>query len=301
MFTLEVDFSGLCLYVVDPDTGHVAVLMPDCRARTHVGNDYHEDRRLAEPHVGYVRMNLADLGVPLTPPVQTSDTPGEPRYEVVHRFDRQVLQFVGSAAAEPVTRSGMEVPDFEKIAPELELLDGLFTEAPPSILLTRMVLDGGELQGRTLAAAPPTWTFSRLFNPNGPEYSNQFASYSTWTRRYDGDTLTLRITDFAGAPEAEFTLGPVPEGGTLHLDVANLCRENPLEWSDLPKRQVIGDDEDFRWLYRLLRPGSGTYGDRLLNASFPIPDRNGLDGETADDDCMGGTLRARIYPTEPEQ
>lgn len=294
-FTLEVDFSGLCLYVVDPDTGQVAVLMPDCRKRTHGASPFHADEDRAKLHVGYVRINLADLGVPLTPPASTSDPAEEPRYELVHRFDRQRLQFVGEAAPEAVTRTGMDIPDFGRFAPGVELIDGLFSDSPPDILLMRSVLNGGTLEARTLADTPPAWTFSRLLNPDGEPYGGTFASFATWKREFQGNTLKLRITDFAGNPEAEFTLGPVPEGGTLHLDVANLCEENPLEWSDLKTRKVLGDDKDFKWLYRLLKPRTGTFKDIVSPADpFPIPARPAVAGETGDDDCMGGTMTARF-------
>jgi hypothetical protein len=300
-FTLEVDFSGLCLYVVDPETQHVGVLMPDCRMRTHHEVMSHKDETPAVPHVGYVRMNLADLGVRLSPPAATRDAPGEPRYELVHRFDQQILQFVGEAEAEPVTRAGMQIPDFQRFAPGLELIPDLFTTEPPAILLMRTILDGGTLTARTLSQSPPTWSFSKLFDPTAAQqYGGQFASFATWTRRFEGDTLTVRITNFAGEAEAEFTLGPVPEGGTLHLDMGNLCAENPLEWSDLETRKVRGNDEDFKWLYRLLRPRTGTYDDLLLKTTFPIPERKGLGGETGDDDCMGGTITASFFPPPPE-
>jgi hypothetical protein len=339
-FTLEVDFSGLCMYVVNPDTGKVTVLMPDCRMRTHTADVFHADGQRAVHHVGYVRINLADLGVPLTltPPAVTSDAAGEPRYELVHRFDRQVLHFVeaaapaplagsgttaaapvvdteattpdpvvhtdvtttdpmvhAAAAATPVVHTGMSIPDFGKFAPGLVPIDGLFTNDPPDILLMRSELDGGTLDGRSLTNDPPTWVFSQFLNPGGEPYGGEFASYLTWRRPCEGNTLTLRITDFAGAPEAEFTLGPVPEGGTLHLDVANLCSNNPLEWSDLKTRKVLGNDEDFKWLYRLLKPAAGgTFADILLNTPLPHPARvPGLAGETGDDDCMGATM---TYP-----
>lgn len=294
-FTLDVDFSGLCMYVADPDTGHVAVLMPDCRMRTHGASPFHEDEHEAKLHVGYVRINLSDLGVPLTPPAATSDPAGEPRYELVHRFDRQRLQFVGEVEPGAVTRTGMEIPDFDRFAPDVELIDGLFSDAPPDILLMRSVLNGGTLEAKTLSKDPPVWNFTNQLNPDGPPYGGQFASFATWTRQFQGNTLTLRITDFAGNPEAEFALGPVPEGGTLHLDVANLCAENPLEWSDMRTRQVLGDDEDFKWLYRLLKPRTGTFAE-LVNhdAPFPIPSRKGLGDETGDDDCIGGTKTARF-------
>lgn len=299
-FKLEVDFSGLCLHVVDPDTGHVAVLMPDCRRRTHGPAPFHADETEAAFHVGYVRINLADLGVPLTPPAATNDKAEEPRYELVHRFDRQLLQFVGEAGAGAVTRTGLEIPDFARFAPEVELIDGLFTEVPPAELLMRCILEGGTLEAKTLSINPPTWTFSTQLNPNAEPYKGQFASFATWTREFYGNTLTLRITDFAGSPEAEFTLGPVPDGGTLRLDVANLCAENPLEWSDMETRTILGDDKDFKWLYRLLKPHAGSFQELVnKNEPFPIPGRPGVAGETRDDDCISGTVTARFSAPQP--
>src|SRR4051812_37492518 len=57
-FTLEVEFSGLCLFVLHPDEPRVAVLMPDARKST--ANPVHVDGTRGIPHVGYTRFDLAN-------------------------------------------------------------------------------------------------------------------------------------------------------------------------------------------------------------------------------------------------
>ena len=77
-FMLEVEISGLCLYVVHPDGQKVTVLMPDCR--NDIVSPRHVDTRKGKPHVGYLRYDLADQ----VPGVQkgVGDTP---LYEVVRQ------------------------------------------------------------------------------------------------------------------------------------------------------------------------------------------------------------------------
>lgn len=285
-FTVEVELSGLCLYVINPDRQKVAVLMPDCRKRTHAEAPFHLDETPAEFHVGYVRIDAASAGLNVTAPGTTTDRADEPRYELLHRFDRQILQFVGTPTAGSPSVD-LKFPEFPLFAPNLDLLPGLFTTTPPESLLMRTVLEGGTFSS---ASTKETWRFDTQFNPSAPQYFGQFASFATWTRRYEGNTLTLRVTDFAGATEAEFVFSPVPPDATLHVKIANLCANNPLEWSDLNMRLVTEADRDFKWLYQLFRPISGTYPQLLLNAFLPIPERKDLSRETGAADCMGATI-----------
>ncbi|MBW3629546.1 MAG: hypothetical protein KY464_09630, partial [Gemmatimonadetes bacterium] len=60
-FELRVKFSGLCLFLVHSDTKRVAVVMPDCRRNGPNPPDQHLDGEPAEPHVGYLRFDLANL------------------------------------------------------------------------------------------------------------------------------------------------------------------------------------------------------------------------------------------------
>jgi hypothetical protein len=281
-FTLRVEFAGLCLYVMHPDGQHVAVLMPDCRKSTNP-NLVHLDGTDAEPHVGYVRLDMERLGLAIATP------PGlEPRYELVHRFDRQVLKFDGAITASPINTGNLHYPSFDYMGFALDLVGNLFTATPPAVLLARMVLDGGDLVGTPIPN--DWWEFPQVGNPSGPTYTSQFASNATWTRAMDGNTLTVRITDFADQEEAAFPMANIPEGSTVSIKVANLCCHNPLEWRDLTSRLVKGPDVDFKWLYKLLTPRGTSYPDLLNGTELPHPRLvAGPGGETGSDDCIAGT------------
>lgn len=281
-FDLEIEFSGLCLYVVHPDGNQVAVLMPDARWRTNA-DPFHADATPAVPHVGYLQANAADMGINLP----SGEDGGGPRYELIHRFDRQAVDFDGAFSTAPLT-NGLKFPVFDQFAPGLELIPGLFDSAPPPQLLMRLVLTGGTFES---SLEEPVWEFSDLLNPGATNgYGGQFASFAVWKRQVPGEQLNLRIMDFAGNVQATLPLAPSTPGGKVRLKMSNLCSENPLEWDDLPIREVTGPDNDFRWLYRLLQPaGGGEFEMISATSHYPIPLPAGTWGEVGADDCMGGT------------
>lgn len=281
-FELQVQFLGLCTYFQHPDGKRVGILMPDCRRQTNpVPN--HDDRTPAEPHAGYLRFDLADLDGAVVP---GGDLDNGPRYEVIHRFNKQLLKF-DDLAAEAMTVS-LEYPEIAKIAPILTPHGDLFTNSPTGVLM-RTVLRGGNLE-----ADPGTelWQIPDRLNPGNPQQGN-YASFATWTRPVATESVVVRITSFAGDDEAVFTLRPRTAGGTVVLKVANLCGHNPLEWNELDLRQVFDDDQDFKWLYRLMEPSDGsTYRQLLGGKEFPVPKRTQGGRETGSDDCIGAVVKA---------
>jgi hypothetical protein len=283
-FDLEIEFSGLCLYVVHPDGNQVAVLMPDGRRRSNP-DPFHADETDAVPHVGYLQANAADMGISLP----GGEEGGAPRYELIHRFDRQAVDFDGAFSTASLT-NGLKFPVFDQFAPDVELRPGLFGTEPPAELLMRMVLTGGTFES---TQEEPIWRFTNLLNSEAEEeYGGQFASFAVWKRSVDAEVLNLRILDFEGNVQATLPLAPSTTGGKVCLKISNLCSDNPLEWVDLPIRKVTGPDNDFRWLYRLLQLPEGGSIETLVSeeAHFPIPLPVDLGGEVGADDCMGGSL-----------
>jgi len=279
-FDLEIEFSGLCLYVVEPGGQQVTVLMPDARERYNP-NPFHADDTDAVPHVGYLRCNAADLGLS----VPGGEDGGAPRYEVVHRFHRQEVNFGNTFSATSMVNQ-LKFPHFDQFAPGLDLLPGLSGSTPPDILLMRLVLTGGTFAS---TEEEPVWEIPSSLNGGGSPYSGQFASFAVWTRQVNASDVTLNITDFDGTPQTSLTLSPA-DGTRVRLKMSNLCAENPLEWDDLPIRQVTGPDNDFRWLYRLLTASTDPDVETLLQNEelLPVPLPADLGGEVGADDCMGG-------------
>lgn len=284
-FTLHVEFAGLCMYVRHEDGTRVAVLMPDARSGSNPKRKHLDEllNEKAEPHVGYVRLNAANLPERLPHPSKPAD---DPLYELIHRLDGEVLVFDDAFEPGPMITS-LVVPEFDQFAPDLELLPDLFDNQPPPALLMRAILNGGTLRS---ALTPERWEIPPHLNPDQPPMMGQFASSVTWTREVKGGSTTLRITDFAGNTQRQFFLAPVEGESELHLKVANLCAHNPLEWDEMPLREVMGDDVDFKWLYRLYRPRDGkTYKEVLGGQALPIPKRipmAALPFDTGSNDCI---------------
>lgn len=290
-FNLEVEFSGLCLYVVDETNAQVGVLMPDARLNT--ANAHHEDGTAGIPHVGYLRFNLNDLN----PVFPVEIDPSRPKYEGVHQFNRETLEFVMGGSVDPIKADNINVPKFEEIAPDLsapgksmiKVRDGLFTESQPAQVLMRTILNGGTITG----TSEEPWVFGNLFRPGQNGYLGKFAPVVIWKRPVE--TLSIRFTPFGGGTPIEFPLEPKEgAGGTVRLKVANFCSTNPLEWEEMGRRTIDEDDHDFKWLYRLLAPVNGTsWREALLGGHrFPIPmipppelRRTGVE------DCIGGQIK----------
>jgi hypothetical protein len=299
-FTLHVEFSGPLLYVADtPETigekqlaASLGVVMPDCRLPETEERPMHLDGEEADPHAGYLRMDLGDVD-PRFPRGEEQN----PVYELVHRFSGQVLRFVeipaeendeedpaeddeqqeeeGADVDERIDITGMSVPEFERVAPELVLKDNLFAE--DAEILMRTVLEGG-----IVTAGPLTeWKFEEKITAGGEQYQARFASFVTWTRDYAGSGLTVEITSLTGETQVSIPL-TIHDGAEVHMKVANLCATNPLEWPELDVPKTPDVDADFKWLYRLF--------DNVPEEipALPVPRLvNAAEGETGDNGCMG--------------
>jgi hypothetical protein len=308
-FVLQVSFTGLCLYLVQEDRKRLAVLQPDCRPDP-ADDEYfvHPDGTRGARHAGYLRWDLANYVAAVAPGEVIPPRPADPRYEVIHRFTKQEVKFDLPAATGTIT-GDLALPRFAEIAnernpadtaqplPLLEPVPHLFStvvDEVPRPLLMRLMLEDGELA----ATGSETWRFPRLFRRGKPgEYVGSFRSMATWTRKVDADELKITIADFDGGNAAVIRLKPVTNGGVIALKIANLCSENPLEWRELNRRLVTEDDEDFKWLYRLLQPTLGReYDDVLLGYALPIPLKPVVGGAAGVEDCLGGVLGLKTIP-----
>lgn len=296
-FELEVEFSGLCMYLVDPENKRVAVLMPDCRKGV---DPVHADGEKGVHHVGYLRFDLANLSGVAGVPEGTVQK--GPRYEVVHRFDFQQLEFPDLPDGPvKVPEKGLGFPEFAEFTQDLELKPGMFSNAPPEVLLMRTILKGGDVD----AGRHKNWRLPPVLRP-GSDYRDHFASKATWVCPVPGDAVTIRIAGFGGADPVEFVLKPVEGEEVVHLKIANLCAVNPLEWQELEleelKAAADGKDEetrdrDFKWLYRLLDSTSAPLPVRLgEKPDLPVPVLEPDQGAGVQG-CMGGVMTMTIPET----
>lgn len=295
-FELQVTFTGLCLYLVHTSGKQIAVLQPDCRKV--LGNSpVHVDGTIGVPHIGYVTFDAAHLDLPI------GALAGG---EFIHRFgNRQVLD-LGLPATTDSVRGKLRLPEFEQIAnekdsagtfiPLLEPEPRLFStnsaadKAPPLSLLMRTVLEGGELT----TDKEERWRFSKLLSRDRPvRYMELFRSTVTWKRSIADSKLAMSVYDFTGDNRVDYPLKPLD--GVISLKVANLCAENPLEWDHLEQRSVTGDDLDFKWLYRLVRPTQArSYEELLLGCPLPVPQRPD-EGTSGVEDCFGASLSVQLF------
>jgi len=290
-FELRIEFSGLCLFVVDNESQQVGILMPDARRTPSMEAMQHIDGSDAVPHAGYLRFDLGDMEGAKVP--RGSNTISGPRYEAVHRFNCEELDLGLGNAESDVDASELTFPDFGEIDNTLKLKPGMFGGSPPKELLMRTKLTGGKF---TTHSGGSNWTFPDIVNRQGNLYQGQFANYATWTGKINAPSVTLTITPFGnGVAPTSLTLRPKEKGGVVLLKVVNLCAENPLEWDALKIRTIEGEeDADFKWLYDLLDNTGSVLpapGDQL---PIPILDRSsGAAGE--EQDCTGGTISAPTH------
>jgi hypothetical protein len=294
-FELRVEFSGLCLYVVHPDGKQVGVLMPDARKTV---KRLHDDGELGEAHVGWVRFDVANLAVAgLEVPAGTLPTrnSGNPPYGLVHKFDRQSLDFGLGDSREPIA-ADLNVPDFDQFATALTRKPNLFGDNPSPDLLMRTVITGGRIEGQPSGSIRE---LSSVLSPASPNasYKRAFAGFTVWTRTVDAAGLTVTIQSFDGKIKTSIPLRPAKINGkdVIAMKVANLCAHNPMEWDEFETREPARHDVDFKWLYRLMQPKSGAYRDILLGSEFPFPRATSTE-PLGLEDCMGGSTGGGFPP-----
>jgi hypothetical protein len=282
------------LYVHDQQRGEVGVVMPDARYRGR--RQRHLDNTDAEPHVGYVRFDLANLassaadGVPIRDPAET------PGYEVVHQFDRAALDFGLPWTLGPITVDDLHLPIFDDFAPILTTKPGLFGDSPPPEALMRAVLQDGTLT--SVGESDVRWELSGELRPDGrPTVYDELGSGVRWTRTVNARAMTLRVASFDGGRVTEIPLRPTQapgDGAAIALKFGNLCKNNPLEWRTYEPVDAVIPDTDFKWLYGLMRLKDTGDRDRFpprppRELPHPRPIRSG--NMNAVYDCIGALIR----------
>lgn len=287
-FMLEVELSGLCQYLVQRDGQQVGVVLPDARqnGRPVKPPDFEASQKYLVHHVGYLRYDLADTGVP----VSTVGRARTPSYEVIHRFDFDDLDF-GLGFDQPMDPINLDLPKLSEFAPTVTILPGLFSADPPPRLLMRTILRGGSLTTRPSGGL---WQFNQSLQRNGKRYLGAFAGFAVWRRLVLDDELVLRVRDWSGVDKDVIRLRPHGRDRIVRLKIANLCAENPLEWPELYRRVFTGEtDDDFKWFYFLWQDRSPASFEQLLARDerpkrLPVPEPIQAHGDV--DNCTGSQL-----------
>lgn len=290
-FTLEVEFSGLCLYVRRKNKSDgITVLLPDARF-AHQNGATHPDGTDAVAHVPYLRINAANLpndGSTLDPSI----TNGAPDYELVHRLDRESIDF-GVAAAGAVKETSFLVPEFGEVAPVLRVKDSVLKDTnPPQEVVARTQLTGGTIQA--VGIATQQWKFTGELRPDRQDVGPKtYGGVVTWSREIEDSGLTLKLSSLDGKTTQTIPLVPRKDASgqlKIQLKIANLCATNPLEWDELPENTVLRDDVDFKWLYTLLevRPADKSKVEDPNAVPCPSPVKSVNEGMLQD--CFSGAI-----------
>lgn len=276
-FNLEVEFSGLCLYLVQEDGKAVGIVMPDGRqnrpqsngqtGRPTMPDDFGKSKEYLVNHVGYLRYDLTDLVPRIGASIPSQG--GTPSSEVVYRFDRDDLAFEFQTS-EPMQVGQIDMPDLAQFAPTASTKPGLFGPKPPTELLMRTILTGGSLTTQPNGGLSE---FNLALNPDGATYVGQFAGSATWKCAVSGNDVVLRVRDWKGRDKNVVHLSPREDNGIVRVKIANLCAENPLEWPELFLRMSDGEpDNDFKWFYSLWADSRGSFGSNLSAPRLlPVP------------------------------
>ncbi|MGH7460093.1 MAG: hypothetical protein ACREMA_03575 [Longimicrobiales bacterium] len=271
-FDLEVEFTGLCLYVTRTRPEKVTVLMPDCR-RSIVDN-VHEDNTTGESHAGYLRLNLANFagyeGL-----LHKGNRLDGPRFEVVYQFDGQQLDVSIDSdknKSEPIDFEPLGVPGLGTILGGFAPIPNLFAPNAPKELLFRTELRGGAIRGKR---GNGNWTVP--ISGTGSQ-GGQFSEVITWKYSDIQESLVLTLSDFDGSNPETISLAPAEGESVVRLKVANLCSVNPLEWAALETHVQTDADEDFKWLYRLFTP----------RTAMPVPQLVADFQTFGAEGCLGG-------------
>jgi hypothetical protein len=277
-FDLEIQFTGLFLYLLHTDGDRAKAVMVNARQsqrrRGRAGNKTHPDTtRSDEPHVGYLRFNLGSLDSRF-PSDEDNDGPD---FEVIHRLDAVDVSFPQIARSQYTMAA--QIPNLDEAYPGLEPDPAIFRNPPSDEVLARIELNGGTWSGHGMRS----WEFKPNRRHKKPPYQGNFAPVISWTRSIDAAQLEVVIQPFDSGASTTLELQPIRD--KVVLRIANLCSVNPLEWNEL-KSHKTAVDADFKWVYHLLKLPDGKRTEEL-----PVPGliaELGLLGE--EDGCHGGLL-----------
>jgi hypothetical protein len=289
-FDLHVHFTGLCLFVEHRNDRKVTVVMPDARMPTNGKTPHHDDGYEATPHVGYIAYDLANVQTTGTSGIVASPPHLPPENEVVRQLNHVDVD-IGSGLDGFIDRTYLQLPRVNDFANLMALHQDVLKPDPRQRVLARVVLNGGNFLPAVKTAR---WRFKGDLNSDGAEKVFELSGDSHWRAEHiQGSGITLRITPVvAGGTTTEIPLVAMNTGGprpTITLKFANLCATNNLEWTRFhPSTMMLAagkEDDDFKWLYKLLEPSNGS-GYPAVPLPHPIP----VDGRSELQDCFGARI-----------
>jgi hypothetical protein len=247
-FDLKITFTGMCLYVPDPDKGRMHVLMPRSGGaghEDHAGHDGHEpgghgDHGGVEAHVVRLFADAAHLA-PGTDE-RTGVVAG------VAKMDDRVLDLTElESAILDLDLSGRQLEDIGRIVGRS--VPRRRVDGPDEKVFCRVTLDGG---AATAHAQGAVWEVDGKEQPL--TYRIEWTLHDVWSEGRD-QALRLRLRAPDGAPAEELPpLYPIPaaEGGrpTIDLHVFHTPEHELPPWPRAPGNQAPSGHH-FLGLYEL--------------------------------------------------
>jgi hypothetical protein len=263
-FTLHVVFTGLCAFAPNRARNRMWVVLPDGRSKIHFPRISADGVKLRR-HFGYVQFKAYQLAS-LDP-----DKPQPPQdMDAIWLLNRQRLTFncTPAEASTPFSYTGLpNAANLEEMVPGYGNIDpSVVNDVPPPIVLSQVVLDRG-----VLLPPDPQKCSERILPPvlHREAIRKSLCSEIVW------EVQGLSQVDIVATPfDGSGTYGrwslAGSDGGIVTITVANLCDENLLRFETT--YDELPDDEDFRWIYTLLKADDQTQLLRSLNGlHYPVP------------------------------
>lgn len=243
--TLRIKFTGILgvFSHVDPKDPRVLIVAPNGIKNANDGpvaapHAWPEGRRRVQESLSrhYCFVRIPSVHLP------GGQVEGAPPMEHIWYLARRDLRFGVEAGPRPEIPDEVirfaDVSDYAGFSPEI-------ATDPASVgVVARIHLPGGKFT----AGDTSTWSFDDALKAEGAPKEREFASSLYYEAQAGGDHIELATTGFDGKPVAVAKLVP-DDSGVVEITVANLCKENPLEW---PFDAEPRDDHDYRWYYMLL-------------------------------------------------
>lgn len=280
-FDLQIDFTGLCLFVEHTASEYVTVIMPNAKMPPDGIPPRHDDGMNAVPHAGYLRSDLANVS-PTGKSISSTPLDALPTHEIVHLLDYEEVDLQLPSAPLTADRTELLLPDFGEVADLMVLHPQVLDAIPPRrLVLSRLVLQGGAFE-RPPGGRKERWKFAGDLKRDRKETPCKLSGRNRWRRlNIPGTQLNLRTRTFGQTEWTDLPLFPTTTPGgrpLIALKYANLCATNPLEWAAFGRETMLlppgSEDDDFKWLYRLMTPGpDANYP--AVPLPHPLPDQRG--------------------------
>lgn len=263
--TLRVTFTGILgvFSHSDPEDPRVLIVSPNGIKNADDGpvaapHAWPDDRRRVQENLGrhYCFVRIPSVHLP------SAQVEGSPPLESLWYLAERDLRF----GVDPGPRSEIpeEVIRFDDVSDFTGFSREIVSDPGSAGVLARIHLPGGRLSaGDTIL-----WSFDDTLKRGGAPKEREYTSALHYEAQATGRHVELTTTGFDGSPAATLRLVP-DEAGDVHITVANLCSENPLDWPLDPEPR---DDHDYRWYYMLLDDESFAASIRAAGkGELPIP------------------------------